>query len=89
MANLKSSKKDIRRTVVRTARNRATLSSVRTFYKNALLAIKNNLPNVSSAIQIFEKKAMKAAQKNVILKLTASRKVSNLVQKAKKLSLLS
>ena len=87
MANLKSSKKDIKRTKKRTIRNNSTESAVRTFYKKAKTSMTSNtIDNATcmSAIVDFESKAMKAARKNIISKKAVSRKVSRLVAALKK-----
>jgi len=87
MANLKSSKKDIRRTQKRTFRNNTTESKVRTFLKKAKsLLIDNgaNVEQVQLAIIEFESVGMKAAGKGIISKKSVSRRVSLLIQAAKK-----
>ena len=87
MANLKSSKKDIRRTKARTLKNNSVESAVRTFYKKAKTFLENKSSSKEeclSSIINFEKSGMKAAQKSIIDKKNISRKVSRLISSLKK-----
>jgi small subunit ribosomal protein S20 len=86
MANLKSSKKDVRRIEKRTSINRAAKSKVRTFLKKAILAVANKSSDMKEAIISFESIGMKAARKGVFSQKSISRKVSRLVQKMQKLA---
>lgn len=81
MANLKSSKKDIRRIMKRSVANVAQKSKVRTFFKKAKLAVQNakTYQEAMSAIVSYEKNAMISVKKNLFNKKTVARKVSALV----------
>ncbi len=86
MANLKSSKKDIRRTQKRTLRNDSAESKVRTFLKRARSAVSSENATFDKALLAivdFESTGMKAAAKGIVAKKSISRKVSILVQSAK------
>lgn len=85
MANLKSSKKDLRRIVKRRARNLSTKSALKTFIKKArvvagtgdLSAAKVAVVNAVSAID-------KAAQRGIIHKNAAARRKSRAMKAANK-----
>ncbi|MCB1141172.1 MAG: 30S ribosomal protein S20 [Leptospiraceae bacterium] len=82
MANLRSSKKDIRRTEKRKARNSAQKSTIRTYAKNILKSIKAG--NTEEAANMFNSYASlldKAAKKSLIHKNNASRKKSRMAKK--------
>ena len=81
MANLKSSKKDIRRTLKRSVVNAAQKSKVRTYLKKAKIAVKNakTYQEAMSAIVGYEKNAMISTKKNLFSKKAIARKVSALV----------
>lgn len=82
MPNIRSSKKDVRRTLARTQRNRAAKSRIRTFRKRALDALKNgDLKAAQAAYNDFASAADKAAKGNTIHKNTASRLKSRLALK--------
>jgi small subunit ribosomal protein S20 len=84
MPNIRSSKKDVRRTLARTLRNRATKSRIRTYRKRALEALKSgDLKAAQSAYDAFASAADKAAKSNTIHKNTASRLKSRLALKFK------
>lgn len=84
MPNIRSSKKDVRRTLARTQRNRAAKSRIRTFRKRALDALKNgDLKAAQAAYNDFASAADKAAKGNTIHKNTASRLKSRLALKFK------
>ena len=84
MPNIRSSKKDVRRTLARTQRNRAAKSRIRTFRKRALEALKNgDAREAQTAYNQFASAADKAAKGNTIHKNTASRLKSRLAQKFK------
>lgn len=87
MANVKASKKATRQTVVRTERNRARKSRVRTFLKkvdDAILAGKKT--DANAALKAAESEYMRAVTKGVFKKETASRKISRLSAKIKVLA---
>ena len=74
MANIRSAKKNIRKTAARTLRNRAGKSRLRTLRKNVLAAIqKGDSKGAQAAYNKFASAADKAAKKHVIHANTASR----------------
>lgn len=74
MPNIRSSKKDIRRTKVRTLRNKANRSKVKTFRKRVLDALeKGDAKAAQEAYNNFASAADKAAKSNSIHKNKASR----------------
>ena len=83
MANLKSSKKDIRRTLKRTKRNASQKSEVRTLLKKAKTSVLNtkNYKEGITAIVAYEKKAMRA--KKLFSKKSVSKHISELVKALK------
>ena len=86
MANHKSAKTRIVRNTKRSLINSMRKSRVRTFVKkvDALIAA-GNKEEAASAFKIAECEMMRAAQKGVFHKNTASRTVSRLAQKIKAL----
>ena len=86
MANHKSAKTRIRRNDKRSMINGMRRSRVRTFVKkvDALIAA-GNKNEATSALRIAESEMMRAAQKGVFHKNTASRTISRLAQKIKAL----
>ncbi|MES2596246.1 MAG: 30S ribosomal protein S20 [Verrucomicrobiota bacterium] len=90
MANIRSSKKDIRRTQVRTAHNQTVKSRIRTLRKKVVAAIeKGDAAAAATSLNEFASAADKAAKTNVLHKNTSSRlkgrlatKVSALTKKA-------
>ena len=85
MANLKSSKKDIRRTKKRTQANASLKSKVRTFLRKAKETIVSckDYKEGYSAIVAYEKVAMTSAKHNVFSKKSISRHISSLVKTLK------
>ncbi len=86
MANHKSAKTRIRRNDKRSMINGMRRSRVRTFVKkvDALIAA-GNKDEAATALRIAESEMMRAAQKGVFHKNTASRTISRLAQKIKAL----
>ncbi len=86
MANHKSAKTRIRRNAKRSMINGMRRSRVRTFVKkvDALIAA-GNKDEAMTALKVAESEMMRAAQKGVFHKNTASRTVSRLAQKIKAL----
>ena len=86
MANHKSAKTRIVRNKKRSVINGARRSRVRTFVKkvDALIA-ENNKEAATEAFKVAESEMMRAAQRGVFKKNTASRTVSRLAQKIKAL----
>jgi small subunit ribosomal protein S20 len=74
MPNIRSSKKDVRRTETRTLRNKANRSKVKTFRKRVLEALdKGDAKAAQEAYNKFASAADKAAKGNAIHKNKASR----------------
>ncbi len=82
MPNIRSSKKDIRRTKTRTLRNKANRSKVKTYRKRVLEALsKGDAKAVQEAYNKFASAADKAAKSNSIHKNKASRLKSRVAAK--------
>jgi small subunit ribosomal protein S20 len=82
MANTKSAKKMTRKIAKRTAINRSRRSRMRTFLKKVEEAIASGDRNAASeALRAAEPELMRAAQKGIVHKNTASRKVSRLAHR--------
>jgi len=79
MANTVSAKKMTRKIAKRTAINRTRRSRMRTFIRNVEEAIASgNKDTAFTALREAEPEIMRAAQKGIVPKNTASRKVSRL-----------
>ena len=86
MANTKSAKKAARKIARRTAINKARRSQMRTFVRKVEEAIAaGNRDNALAALREAEPVIMRAAQKGVMHKNTASRKVSRLTHRVTQL----
>jgi len=82
MANLRSSKKDIRRSERRKERNSQQKSTIRTFAKNILKSIKaGNKEEAQTLFANYASLVDKAAKKNIIHKKNADRKKSRMALK--------
>jgi small subunit ribosomal protein S20 len=82
MPNIRSSKKDIRRTETRTLRNKANRSKVKTFRKRVMEALaKGDAKAAQEAYNKFASAADKAAKGNAIHKNKASRLKSRVAAK--------
>ena len=82
MANTVSAKKRTRKIAKRTAINRSRRSRMRTFLKKVEEAIASGDRNAASAaLRAAEPELMRAAQKGIVHKNTASRKVSRLAHR--------
>ncbi|MFN4229304.1 30S ribosomal protein S20 [Parvibaculum sp.] len=87
MANTKSAKKAIRKIAAKTAVNRDRRSRMRTFVRKVEEAIASgNKSEAEAALRAAQPEIMRAAQKGVIHKNTASRKVSRFAQRVKALA---
>jgi small subunit ribosomal protein S20 len=87
MANTSSAKKAVRKIARRTSVNRARRSVMRTFVRKVEEAIATGDAAVAAqALQVAAPVVMKAAQRGVLHKNTASRKVSRLTARVKKLA---
>ncbi len=87
MANTKSAKKAIRVIAKKTAVNKDRRSRMRTFCRNVEEAIASGDKSAAeTALRAAQPEVMRAAQKGVIHKNTASRKVSRFTQRVKSLA---
>jgi small subunit ribosomal protein S20 len=86
MANTKSAKKATRKIERRTEVNRTRRSRMRTFVRSVEEAIGTGDKNAAlAALRAAEPEIMRAAQKGVVAKNAASRKVSRLSHRIAKL----
>jgi small subunit ribosomal protein S20 len=86
MANTKSAKKATRKIARRTEINRVRRSRARSALRNVEEAIASGDQKAAqAALKAAEPELMRAAQKGVVHKSTASRKVSRLTQQVAKL----
>lgn len=84
MANLKSSKKDIRRSTKRRERNQATRTALKTYVKRVRQAVASgDETKVQEALNMAMKHLDKAAQKGIIHKNQAARRKSRIATAAK------
>lgn len=82
MANIRSSEKDIRKTIKRTAANQSVKSRIRTLRKKVLSAVeKGDAAAANSSLGEFSSAADKAAKTKVLHKNTSSRLKSRLALK--------
>jgi small subunit ribosomal protein S20 len=87
MANTSSAKKITRQIARRTEVNQARRSQLRTYVRKVEEAIAGGDRNAAmAALKTAEPKIMRAAQKGVVHKNTASRKVSRLTHQIAKLA---
>jgi small subunit ribosomal protein S20 len=87
MANTKSAKKAARQAVRRTAVNKARSSQVKTFVRKVEEAIASgNKDAAKAAFDAAQPALMRAAQKDILHKNTASRKVSRLGSRVKSMA---
>jgi small subunit ribosomal protein S20 len=87
MANTASAKKAVRKIARRTAVNRSRRSKMRTFLRKVEEAIESGDANTArAALAQAEPIMMRAAQKGVVHRNTASRRISRLTQRVKSLS---
>ena len=87
MANLSSSKKMVRKIIKRTERNKSLRTNVRTYIRRFDEAVSSGENNEAQiAFNKIEPKLMKLAQKGIIHKKNASRKISRLSKKLKSLN---
>lgn len=84
MANTKSAKKATRVAARRTEINKDRTSRIRTFVRKVEEAIASgNKSNAEAALKAAQPELMRGAQKGVLHKNTASRKVSRLAARVK------
>lgn len=87
MANSPQARKRIRQAARRTAINTARRSRMRTFIRKVEEAIASGDSDAAkSALKVAQPEIMRSAVKGVIHKNTASRKISRLAARVKKLS---
>jgi small subunit ribosomal protein S20 len=87
MANHKSSEKRIRQTITRTALNRTRVSRIRTHLKKVEAAIASgNKTAAAEALKAAQPELMRGVTKGVVKLNTASRKMSRLSSRIKKLA---
>ncbi|MDO8290656.1 MAG: 30S ribosomal protein S20 [Parvibaculum sp.] len=87
MANTQSAKKAIRKIEARTAVNKDRRSRMRSFIRKVEEAIASgNKADATTALKAAEPEIMRAAQKGVAHKNTASRKISRLSARVKVLT---
>ena len=87
MANHKSSEKRIRQTVKRAERNRARTSRIKSFLRGVEEAIASgNKTAANAALKAMQPELMKGVSKGVVRKETASRKLSRLSARIKKIA---
>nr|CRH07947.1 30S ribosomal protein S20 [Candidatus Magnetococcus massalia] len=88
MANHKSALKRIRQTVKRTERNKQAKASMRTFTKKVASAIEaGDVESAQSALREASAVIAKTAQRGIIHKNQAARRISRLNAGVKKLAL--
>ncbi len=86
MANTKSAKKAIRVIERRAAVNKSRRSRVRTYVRKVDEAIASGDKKTSeNALSVAQKEMMRAAQKGVLHKNTASRRISQLAHRVKRI----
>lgn len=87
MANHDSTKKAIRQTVKKTKVNRDRITRVRTFIKKVETAISAGVKEeANKALVLAQSEIMRSVSKGVLKLNTASRKMSRLSAKVKKMS---
>ena len=87
MANTKSARKAVRQTLRRTAVNKSRRSEMRTYVRKVEEAIAAKDPTAAAeALKSAEPKLARAAQKGIVHKNAASRKISRLTKRIKALA---
>ncbi len=87
MPNSTSAKKRLRQTERKTTVNRARISRVRTYVRKVEEAIQSgDATAAKAALTIAEPELIRGAQKGVLHRNTAQRKVSRLTQQIRKMS---
>lgn len=85
MANIKSAKKRILITEKRTAINKSNKSEIKTYIKKFEKAVANNeVEEARALLKLIDKKLKRAANKNIIHKNAAARKISRLTKSLNK-----
>ena len=79
MADHKATKKDIKQTIKRTARNKSRTNRIRSVIKNFEAAVSSgDQQKITSQFKVAQSEIMRGVVKGVLKKNTASRKVSKL-----------
>lgn len=87
MANTKSAQKAVRQTTRRTAMNKSRRTEMRTYVRRVEEAIASNNPQAAAlALGEAEPRLARAAQKGIVHKNAASRKISRLTKRVKALA---
>jgi small subunit ribosomal protein S20 len=87
MANTTSAKKMVRKIATRTTVNKSRKTNMRTYLRAAEEALKSgDRKKAQAALSAVEPQLMKAAQKGVLHKKAASRKISRLNKRLRTLS---
>ena len=81
MPNIKSAKKRVKVIAVKTLRNKAYTSALRTDIKKANIALENGADNQEAAVRAAIRKIDQAVSKGIIHKNCAARKKSALARK--------
>ena len=81
MPNVKSAKKRVKVIAVKTARNKAIMTNLKTILKKANTAIETNADNKVEVVNLALRKIDKACAKGLLHKNNAARKKSQLVMK--------
>ena len=87
MANTKSAQKAVRKIARRTEVNKSRRSQMRTFVKKVELALESkDAAAAAEALKAAEPKLARAAQKGIVHKNAAERKISRLTKRVKALA---
>lgn len=87
MANIESAKKRVRQTIVRTERNKARVSRIRTFIRKVEEAIDTGAKETAvAALKEAQPEIMRGVVKGVLHRNTAARRVSRLALRVNALS---
>ena len=87
MANTKSAQKAVRQTTRRTAMNKSRRTEMRTYVRKVEEAIASNNPQAAAqALGEAEPRLARAAQKGIVHKNAASRKIARLTKRVKALA---
>jgi small subunit ribosomal protein S20 len=82
MANIKSSKKDLKRNAKNRARNQMTKSALKTYVKKVRQSLPGEVPTIEKNVVIAVKQLDKAAQRGIIHKNQAARRKSRIAKAA-------
>ncbi len=82
MANIRSSKKDLKRNAKNRARNQSTKSALKTYVKKVRLSLGGDQAVATAALTSAIKQLDKAAQRGIIHKNQAARRKSRIAKAA-------